>query len=82
MTAKEISMNALPCPFCGGTNIGLQTGSRPYAIVVYCADCGAGGPERFNWAVEVIPFLEIVRSALKAWNTRDVAPGIHENVEH
>lgn len=36
-----------PCPFCGGTDLGIGRGtedSEGYPTYVYCADCGARGP--------------------------------------
>lgn len=36
-----------PCPFCGGTDLGVRRGTEDregFPTYVYCADCGAQGP--------------------------------------
>jgi len=36
-----------PCPFCGGSNLGIGRGTEDregYPTYVYCVDCGVNGP--------------------------------------
>lgn len=43
---KEIDdMPILPCPFCGGEDVGFDNTINPQSVCVWCTSCGARGGE-------------------------------------
>lgn len=56
---RAMGLEALPCPFCHGTRLGVQRLVGQF--VVTCGDCGADGP--INTGKEP-------RDAVHAWNAR------------
>ncbi len=60
-TAPEL----LPCPFCGGDNIGTLT-IRPEHALAHCTDCGAGnGLARWNTRANLADYERRTRSAIE-----------------
>lgn len=57
MTANNPSVELLPCPFCGGSDVGLNSQS----IYITCRTCDADGP----WNE-----LSEEEEAIAAWNRR------------
>lgn len=45
MTDRELMQHPLPCPFCGGDNIGVMEGSSFRWMVACCNRCGAQSGE-------------------------------------
>lgn len=66
---------ALPCPFCGGNDLLLQSGTRDregVPIAVVCVDCGATGPWEYVQPSLVLTMdNNIERAAIvTGWNER------------
>ena len=61
MVTQE-AIGALPCPFCGGTDLHIEGDANEGLWGVECdnPDCGASGPRGF----------ETPRAAVAAWNRR------------
>lgn len=62
-TVKENSeeKNLVPCPFCGGENLDLQSYWNDHWHYIACLDCSARGGERLT-----------KEDALEAWQDRSV----------
>ena len=66
-------LGALPCPFCGSTQIGFADGSTFRWLVAVCENCGAQAEEvRIDTLMPCRAAAEANAKvdALKAWNTR------------
>ena len=59
MKVKDVQPDLLPCPFCGGLNIGFEVLDDGWKFVETCRTCKARSPV-YRTMVE----------ALKGWNTR------------
>jgi Lar family restriction alleviation protein len=62
MTTHEEREELLPCPFCGGSNVGVDRSSDA-DFDVTCWDCHAG-------AICCGPSSADAQTAIAAWNTR------------
>ena len=80
-----MGMELKPCPFCGGTKLGVSEKSVArdfgtmvqYQVAVYCTDCNAYGPrvltEKIKSNTYPRPFVDFEKSeskASEAWNRR------------
>jgi Lar family restriction alleviation protein len=69
----------LPCPFCGGTDLIVDTDYardddiRAYAYHIFCNDCHATGRNQYP-----IGWCESEEMAIEAWNDRFVPATIPE----
>jgi len=64
-------MIPLPCPFCGSTEVHIQTTSTYRWVAVHCNSCGAVGPEIRRVSVWSDELSEVDRGyATEEWNRR------------
>lgn len=65
-------MEIKPCPFCGGTDLGVGRGTEDREGIptyVYCSDCGAHGPWVYTRVERVWTDLEYA-CRVTTWNDR------------
>jgi Lar family restriction alleviation protein len=84
-------LKLLPCPFCGGEDIGYSvktTGrwERKYHVAMYCKDCNCYGKRVLvtpteNTRYDVERNEEYKKLAIKDWNTRKPMANIVEKLE-
>ena len=67
VAVAKSALGAMPCPFCGGTDLHLETDSHPSTVQVMCdnPECEASGPN--------VAYTD--EDAVALWNRRPAVTG-------
>ena len=61
----------LPCPFCGGANLGLLRHVRYFPHGVICQDCYASATSIERWSARALPVARADAAAIREAALRD-----------